>query len=168
MNLFWFIRYLAISFECVRPVLESVWVTSDRLQHELNLLLVPIDIQLNEWGYPKTVPVEGDYDPIDGATFYWTRTPHNNPGVFCCIQANQVIFMVAGYDDFIVNVEHPITRYFREIASTNVIEQITSRHNWIQAFCALTSPTSLGPDSFGSRIEAGLWTRSSGLWRCSP
>lgn len=157
MNLFWLIRYLGISFECVGPILKAIWLTSDRLQHEFDLLLIPIDIQLGEWGYDKELQHLDRWQP------YWRATRVGLPGVFCGIKLNRITFFINGNSaNFTVTFQKPSNQYFRERGEA--VQIFPDRNAWLEHFLCEVGPKKAGRKA----ISAGSWTRCKGTWRCSP
>jgi hypothetical protein len=172
MNLFWFLRYLGIACECDAPILEAIWLTSDRLHHELDLLLIPIDIQLRDWGYPKQplpkYPIETEHHDHE-ITHNWKWNPRLSTCVYCGIAAKQFAFFIPKKADFIVTFESSITQYFRQFSATEY-QIFRNRNDWIEMFLYTLSEPLVGPEIFSKEsIDAGPWHRTSkGVWLCSP
>ena len=51
--LLWFLRYLFLALQCPIPIVEAIWITSDRLAFESERLLPRIKYQLLSWDYNK-------------------------------------------------------------------------------------------------------------------
>jgi hypothetical protein len=55
MNVFWFMQYLFIAFECNATVVESFWLSAcDRKRLEVGRILTVISTQLLAWGFMES------------------------------------------------------------------------------------------------------------------
>jgi hypothetical protein len=51
INIFWFIRYLYLALDCDFPILEAVWIHTNRYEFEACLVSKYIHNQLDAWGF---------------------------------------------------------------------------------------------------------------------
>jgi hypothetical protein len=165
MNLVWLIRYLAIAFDCLAPILDAVWIVGDREKHELQLLLMALDAQLAEWEYPKTNGVRHD----------WGRNKRLGPGlVFSNHGAGYLLFRVYGpaYEDFVVMINYPKNKYiywdWSETKRARPLE-CYNRATWMEILLDRFYRTPLGPEKrTETLLQVGPWTRThTGMWLCS-
>jgi hypothetical protein len=171
INLFWLIRYFGIAFQCVTPVLEALWVTSDRVQHELDLLLIPIDIQLREWEYPKNF-LPDTPDATDELRHGWGRNPRIGSSIYCKQSPTECAFLLPGLSDFVVIIGHPHNAYLRcsNMNNTEHVQVLSHRNAWIELFLYMTSQTPQGPETVSHQsMKVGPWDRDTqGAWYCVP
>jgi hypothetical protein len=51
LSFFWLLPYLHLAHECDGPILESLWLTTDREKQEFAFVIPILHSQLTAWGY---------------------------------------------------------------------------------------------------------------------
>jgi len=159
MNVLWFIHYLYIAFDCLTPVIEAIWFTNDPIKHELDLLLIPIEFQLNEWQYPKSATDEN----------CWLNNPRMGPQlrVRHYLNPSKIFFNIAlCIRDFVVFIKYPKNEYCLIPTHGKAMEEYDNRASFIEALLHKFYQTPLGPEKPAKTfVEAPPWIRtSSGIW----
>jgi hypothetical protein len=170
MNLFWFIRYLAITFECVTPVLNAVWSTRNRLQHELDLLLIPLHLQFTEWGQP--IGDQKALVDLDGDTVIRLVRSDMSQDIYISIKPRyNEISMRVSREIFGIHFEKeygPSNIYYFRSPSATGTQIFRNRSEWVQSFIHSLVAHTLGPVFSNKPLNSGPWTRVDAVWTCTP
>lgn len=168
MNLLWFIQYLRIAFECPLGILETIWLLSDRLQQELDLILVPLDAQLQEWEYTK--------HPRDDAFpgHMWQGNPRLGPRAsiwtFEQFTDEQIVVLLNGdlSRSFVIFIDDPKNEY-RLYSSSDPVKIYNNRNSWMEELLHQFYQTPLGPEKpTTTSLKLGRWIRTAtGIWLCT-
>jgi hypothetical protein len=161
MNILWFISYFHIAFGCDSPILEIVWIVSDRKKYELDLLLIPLEYQLWEWGYPR--------DPNSDRNWYrWGKNPRLGPTVVYHEPDETMIGFALNPPDnaFLVKIDYPKNHYWTIQSRPYRHIEHTNRNSWIEALLMVLYQTPNGPEKAAeTSVEIGPWVRTgTGTW----
>jgi hypothetical protein len=158
MNLLWFIRYFAIALGCSTPLLDVLWILSNRLKHELDLLLIPIEFQLQEWEYSKSLDEH----------WTWCTNPRHGPRIaYNAGFQRRISFQFSqGMGEFHVFVGYPKNTY---VYRNHYCErkEFENRELWVNALLRMASRTVFAAGELYSHVPVtlGPWTRIQGIWK---
>jgi hypothetical protein len=166
MNFIWLIHYLFLALDLNTTIVEAVWLSFDQTQIEMDLLLIPLERQLSEWGYEKT-------NTIFGAQ--WDSSRFMSSPIQCQKGLSQFRCWNERYNThahrmFIVIVVHPLIEYvhYEDMMRNGTQLLCLNRSEWINALLRHLSRTPVGLETFSNDpLTLGRWTRTQGVWNCS-